>query len=552
MDETTLIGQAEAWCAADPDPNTRATLRDWLKRRDLAALQEHFATRLEFGTAGLRGLLGPGPARMNRLLVRRVARGLADHLLATQPDARTRLVVVGSDARHGSAEFRSDTAGVLAAAGLRVRCFADPVPTPLVAFAAREWNAAAAIVITASHNPPEYNGIKVYASGGQQVVPPQDAAISAAIDAVPDDVGCEPQSPRISSAPTELWESYDAAMARARRQPELPLDLRVVYTAMHGVGGVHLCRLLSRHGVEVHPVGSQQEPDADFPTVRFPNPEEPGALDLALAAASEHRADLVLANDPDADRLAVAVLSPVGPRALSGNELGALLGEYLLRHDRGLGRPLVMTTIVSSRLLSRIALHYGAHYAETLTGFKWIADLAARHEKQHGSRFVFGYEEALGYTIDRNVADKDGIGTALLVCEMAAWCKSEGRDLLGLLAEIQAREGVHRSRLHSINLSGAPGRARIEAILRGLRERPPSRIGSTAVRALHDYSVGLEGLPPADVLALDLDGGGRILIRPSGTEPKIKFYFELCFAPGAKDSPEALDQLVTAFLERLP
>jgi phosphomannomutase len=552
LDEAALIRQAEAWMASDPDASTRAAVRAWLEGRDLAALREHFSTRLDFGTAGLRGLLGPGPARMNRALVRRVARGLADHLVATQRGATQLVVVVGADARHGSADFRADACGVLAAAGLHVVCFEQAVPTPLVAFTAREMAAAAAIVITASHNPPQYNGIKIYGARGQQVVPPQDAAISALIDAAPPAPACEPRSPRIQPAPATWMSAYDAAAARARRKPRLQLDLSVVYTPLHGVGGVALCRLLRQHGVRVEPVSAQFEPDADFPTVRFPNPEEPGALDLALAMAQERRADLVLANDPDADRLAVGVRTAAGLRVLSGNELGAALGEYLLRFDHGLGRPLVATTIVSSRLLSRIAAHYGADYAETLTGFKWIADLAERRRREAGSRFVFGYEEALGYTVDSTVADKDGIGTALLVCEMAAWCKSEGRDLLQFLAEIQAREGVHQSRLQALNLSGPAGERRIREILQGLRERPPSRIGPAAVAALRDYSVGLDGLPPADVLALELAGGGRILVRPSGTEPKIKFYFEVRSAPGAGSEVGALERLASAFLELLP
>jgi phosphomannomutase len=406
MDTTELRSAIEAWSAGDPDPSTRAELEELLRRGATADLEERFARPVGFGTAGLRALIGAGPARMNRAVVRSATAALARWLLATDPSAVQRGVVVARDARRMSAEFASDTAAVLAAAGIPAWVFPSPVPTPLGAFAVNALGAAAGVVVTASHNPADYNGYKVYGPSGAQVIPPDDAAIAAEMARG----GPATLVPLLGEADAraaglfrevgpEVRARYLDAILAERRHPGQGTDLVIAYTAMHGVGGALAVEALRRAGFErVHPVAAQQEPDARFPTVAFPNPEEPGALDLARAAAESVRADLVLANDPDADRLAVMVRGPAGAlRQLTGNELGVLLGHYLLTEGPRPPHALVMTTVVSSVQLSHIAARLGVECEETLTGFKWIANGAIRRAAEDGTRFVFGYEEALGY-----------------------------------------------------------------------------------------------------------------------------------------------------------
>jgi phosphomannomutase len=553
MSETTrdgdeLLEEARAWAAADPDPATRSEVEQLVEARDMEGLAERFGERLEFGTAGIRGVLGAGPARMNRLLVRRVSAGLARHLLEHEPGARERGVVVGRDARHGSVEFARETAETMAGAGLPVHMFETEVPTPLCAFAVTALGAAAGIMVTASHNPPEYNGYKVYAANGAQIIPPADVDISRAIDRVgrgeeiPLRAEGEARSAGLlHTVPPEVLERYLEGVDALRLHPEVPSDLRIVYTPLHGVGGRCLKAAFARAGFSnLHLVAEQAEPDPDFPTVRFPNPEEPGAMDLAAAEGTRRNADLVLANDPDADRLAVLV--PAGPgdgfRALSGNEIGLLLAYYLLTAREGNGTPLVMTTIVSSSLLGRMARELGAEYAETLTGFKWIANGAIHLERDRGLRFVVGFEEALGYTVGDLVRDKDGIGAALVFTDLASWYRSRGGSVLGALEEIYRRFGVVRSAQHSMTLPGREGALAIARIMDGFRSDPPSVLAGREVTARSDVKTGMReevgedavtrlDLPASNVLVYELEGGSRILLRPSGTEPKIKFYFEV-------------------------
>ncbi|MFZ5468175.1 MAG: phospho-sugar mutase [Myxococcota bacterium] len=534
MDPAEIRRRAQNWQKSDPDPVTAAELEKLLARNDEAELADRFTGSLEFGTAGLRGVLGAGSNRMNRAVVRRTTAGLARYLKRQVPEVATRGVVVGRDGRRMSAEFAEDTACVLAAEGIPAWVFPQLVPTPVTAFATLRLGAAAAVMVTASHNPPEYNGYKVYWGNGAQIVPPHDVGIAAAIEAVEpaDQVKLVPQA---EARTKKLWREVPPAVERAYLDAILALrvhqdahHLELVYTAMHGVGGRFVDAAMREAGFRVHPVPEQHQPDGNFPTVRFPNPEEKGAMDLAFALAEKVKAPLVLANDPDADRLAVLARDGAGRlRALTGNEVGVLLGHYLLTQKMPRPpKPLVITTIVSSAQLGEIAAELGALYEETLTGFKWIANRALEREAGEGATFVFGYEEALGYTVGTVARDKDGVGAALVFADLAAWAHARGTTVFGYLEEIQRRHGLFVAQQANFTFPGASGQAVIRGIMEGFRVRPPSRIGEMTVREVLDYQAGARGLPPSNVIAYVLDGG-RVTLRPSGTEPKIKYYFEL-------------------------
>jgi phosphomannomutase len=466
------------------------------------------------------------------------------------PDVARRGVVVGRDGRRMSLEFARETAMVLAAEGIPAHVFVDVSPTPVTAFALGVLDAAAAVMVTASHNPPEYNGYKVYWGNGAQIVPPHDGGIAQSIDAV----GAAKDVKLLDEAAARaagLWKDVPATLERqyleailALRPTKKTADLSIVYTAMHGVGGRWVVAALKEAGfTKVHPVPEQQEPDGAFPTVRFPNPEEKGAMDLSTALAAKLDADLVLANDPDADRLAVMARDP-GSRALrmlTGNEVGVLLGHFLLTQVPT-PSPLVVTTIVSSVQLKAIAAAKGARFEECLTGFKWIANRAMELQPQ-GVRFVMGYEEALGYTVGTVVRDKDGVGAALVLADMAAWCKARGTTLLGYLEEVQREHGLFVASQFNATLPGTSGAAQIKALMEAFRARPITAVGASAIDATNDYQAqtrvtksgaGKLSLPKSNVLAWELAGGHRVTLRPSGTEPKIKVYFEWkeTLAPG--------------------
>ena len=540
------LAEAKAWIGEDPDPITRQELQVLLDANDLTEVRERFASRLAFGTAGIRGTIGAGPGRMNRALVRRVTAGLAHYLLDVAPECRKRGVVIARDARRMSREFAEDTASVLAGAGIPVHVFADPVPTPVCAFAVTALKASGGVMITASHNPPADNGYKVYWENGAQIIPPHDQGISRAVDAV----GALGSIPLVDAeeaqkrglftlVPDSIDRSYFENILALRKHPETTpkSEHRIVYTPLHGVGGWWVKEAFARAGVNgLRMVPEQAEPHPDFPTVRFPNPEEPGAMDLAIALAERENAELVLANDPDADRLAVGVRERSGAfRLLSGNELGLLLAYYLLTEKPPSGPKAVMTTVVSSSLLRRMAEAFGVEYAETLTGFKWIANKALEL-KSKGITFVFGFEEALGYTAGEVVRDKDGVSTALLTADMALYLKSEGNDLFDQLERIYRRFGLAVSGQRSVVLPGSEGLVTMRAITAGLRERPPGKIAGKSVLVRTDLENGTRweqdggikkmDLPPSDVLIFELEGGSRVIVRPSGTEPKIKYYFE--------------------------
>jgi phosphomannomutase len=552
--ETELRARAARWIEDDVDPAAQAELRALLARPDLAAtdLADRFAGALEFGTAGLRGVLGAGPNRMNRAVVIRTTHGLARYLLSAGPaDVKVRGVVIGFDGRHMSRELARDTAEVLAAHGLRAHLFDDLAPTPLTAFAIGELGAAAGVMITASHNPREYNGYKAYWTNAAQIVPPIDVGIAAEIARAPaaKDVPREPidaarAAGLVVSVPRKVVDAYLARVRALSVHPpsERGRTLPIVYTPMHGVGGKLAREAFDEAGfAHVAFVKEQEQPDGAFPTVVFPNPEEKGAMVLSFALARKTNAELVLANDPDADRLAVAVPSakaPSGYWQLTGNEVGVLLGHYLLTEkSAGEAKRLVLVSIVSSPLLGVIAKALGVAYEETLTGFKWIANRAMELEKT-GLRFVFGYEEALGYTVGDVVRDKDGVSAAVLVAEMVAWLRDEGRTVQDELERVHRKYGLFVSSQVNVTRPGASGVAEIRAIMQRLRDAKPRAIGKHEVAVARDYEAQLETslatgrttplvLPKSNVLAFELTGGSRVIARPSGTEPKIKYYFDV-------------------------
>lgn len=496
-----LRAEAEAWLADDPDPAGRDELRAVLD--DHQELLERFAGPLTFGTAGLRGPLRAGPNGMNLAVVRGAAAGLVRWLAAA--DVKGPLVV-GYDARHGSKAFAEETARVAQGAGRRALVLPRPLPTPVLAFAVRHLGAAAGVMVTASHNPPQDNGYKVYLGDGSQIVPPADKEIERAIRAV----GPLRDVPLGDAGETLGEDVIDAYVAGALRtvQPDGPRDLVVAYTPMHGVGKDVFEAAVAAAGFPAPAVVAEQaEPDPDFPTVAFPNPEEPGATDLLLALATARDADIAIANDPDADRCAAAYRGGDGWRLLRGDEVGVLLADHLMR--RGVqGR--YATTIVSSSLLSRMCEAHGAPYGETLTGFKWIV--------RAGDDLVYGYEEALGYCVaPGHVRDKDGITAALLVCELAAELKTQGRTLGDRLDELALRHGLHATDQLSVRVDDL---ADIAAAMATIRRRPPVDLLDEPVHAVEDL------LPDADVLIVRA-GTTRVVVRPSGTEPKLKAYLEV-------------------------
>jgi phosphomannomutase len=502
---TQLRAAVEDWIAGEVDDAAAADLQALLDADDVGELADRFRAPLTFGTAGLRGPLRAGPNGMNRAVVRRAAAGIASRLDSGAT------VVIGYDARHGSADFAHDSAAVLAGAGCDARVLPGPLPTPVLAFAVLRLRAAAGIMVTASHNPPEDNGYKVYAGDGGQIVPPADTEIEAAIQAV-GPARAIAMSDAYTVLDGSLVDAYVAAVA-GLVEPG-PRELRIVHTAMHGVGGEVLRRVFARAGfAEPIDVPQQAKPDPDFPTVAFPNPEEPGALDLALQLA-EQGADIVLANDPDADRCAVAVPDSGVWRMLRGDEVGVLLADALLR--KGI-RGTYATTIVSSTMLKALAARHGVGYAETLTGFKWITRAAPD--------LVYGYEEALGYAVAPSlVRDKDGISAALLVAEYAALLRSGGSSLAQRLDELAAEYGRYATDQVSIRVDDV---AAIGAMMARLRAAPPATLLGVPVAVT-------DRLPTADVVTLSWPSG-RVVVRPSGTEPKLKAYLEVVVADGSRD-----------------
>ncbi len=553
-DLSALLSQARAFAHQDPDIDTATELRARIAAAEAgdaeaaADLHERFAGRLSFGTAGLRGRIEGGTNRMNRVVVMQAAWGLGQYVNAggMGVDAANG-VVIAFDGRHMSRQFAEDTAAVLAAMGVPCHLFAEVAPTPVCAFAVRHLGAAAGVMVTASHNPPRDNGYKVYQATGGQIIAPHDEGIAAWIERAPD-VDVMPRMTPFAAASAglrhavgdDVRDAYFDGVAAGCLHPGATTThpLPIVYTAMHGVGHASVERALRRAGVHgMAVVASQTEPDGAFPTVAFPNPEEPGAMDRALALAAEVNAALILANDPDADRLAVGVRDGDGYRMLTGNEVGALLGHDAIAFtDTGGAQKLAVTTIVSSSMLGRIATDLGASYTETLTGFKWLAHAGITRLAERGEHFVFGFEEALGYSVGPMVRDKDGVSAVVRLTELACWLAGQDRTLHDELDRLALAHGLSVGAQWSVRLPGQEGQARIVAAMTALRAKAPAELAGCAVVAWQDLADGSAwaatgkpsdlALPSADVLIYYDDEGTRLVVRPSGTEPKIKFYLE--------------------------
>lgn len=523
------LEQARAWLRQDPDPQTRDELAGIITRAasgDAAAaaeLDDRFGSRLAFGTAGLRGALGAGSNRMNRVLVAQAAAGFAAYLRERAGGA-VPTVVIGYDGRRGSHRFAVDSAELFAGAGLRAILLPRLLPTPVLAFAVRHLAADAGVMVTASHNPPDDNGYKVYLGGpdgGSQIVAPADAEIAAHIQRIADagDISAQARSAAYELAGEDVVDAYVRATAAVAPAPASARRLTWVYTAMHGVGWETFARILDAAGYpRPKTVGEQLTPDPTFRTVAFPNPEEPGAMDLAFAAARRTRADFVLANDPDADRLAVAIpdeSASGGWRRLSGNEIGLLLGARAARAAEGTPGASLACSLVSSPGLGTIAAHHGLDFHETLTGFKWIS---------RAPGMVFGYEEALGYLVNpETVRDKDGISAAIAVLGLAAEAHERGETLASLLADLAETYGHFASGQVAVRVDDL---GVIAKVMLALRTLPPTRIGDTAVDSAEDLLLAASDQPSGDVLRYRLAGGSRVIVRPSGTEPKLKVYLD--------------------------
>ena len=517
-----LLAQAAAWLAEDPDPQTRAELQAWIDSDDQGSLAVAFAGPLTFGTAGLRGPLGPGPAAINHIVVAKAAAGLAQYV----KDTGGSTIVIGYDARRNSQAFAELTAAIAAGAGLTAEVLPRKLPTPVLAYAIKARGADAGVVVTASHNPPQDNGYKVYLGDGMQIVSPADVEIAARIAAQPAFDQIPTSDDWVTLDESVVDEYLDRVVSLADPANTAGAHLKVVYSAMHGVGGGLFETVCRRLGfIDLHPVAEQFDPDATFPTVAFPNPEEPGAMDLSLAAATGIGADLIIANDPDADRCAVGIPTGDGFRMLRGDEVGVLLGWWTTQRAPASGS--LVTTIVSSDMLGSIAQAAGLIFRQTLTGFKWIT---------RPDDIAFGYEEALGYCVDpAAVRDKDGISASVRMLELAAWLLQQGRSVASLLDDLGREHGVYLTDQISIRVQDLSDRDRA---LAALAQRPGDAISDLgSVTDLTDSS--LTGLPPTEGLRLTLRGGGRVVARPSGTEAKLKVYLEVVENTGELDADRA-------------
>ena len=526
----TLRAEVQAWIVDDPDPKTAAQLQSLLDAEDETALGKYFNGFLQFGTAGLRGPIGPGPSCMNRAVVGRTAAGIASYM---KKRGMTK-VVIGRDARYGSEDYTFETAEIMSGAGMDVYVLPRPLPTPVLAFATAHLGCDIGIMVTASHNPPQDNGYKVYVGpvadginyASSQIINPTDGFIATEISAVTSLKSLPRGSKWTVLGEDVITEYVNRTAALAPR----PGDLKIVYTAMHGVGTETIQRVFNHAGfATLILVDEQCTPDPDFPTVAFPNPEEPGAIDLALKKAHDFGADLVIANDPDADRCAAAINDPqVGWRMLRGDELGIVFGEWIARSKP---KGSFANSIVSSSTLRKISGHYGIDFQEVLTGFKWIAKI---------ENLAFGYEEAIGYAVNSdNVNDKDGISAAIFLAQIAVDLKRDGLTISDLLNQVWERHGFHGTEQISIRVTDMSA---ITHLLAGLRANPPREIAGRAVESIDDLAAPRDGLPPTDGLRIWLAGGIRIIVRPSGTEAKMKCYIEVVTAT-SDESQKLLDEI---------
>jgi phosphomannomutase len=516
--DNALLAEVKAWIEDDPDPATAARLQILLDSGDEATLRTYFSGFLQFGTAGLRGPNGPGPSCMNRAVVGRTAAGIVAYMKAR---GMTR-VVIGRDARYGSADYAIESAEIFSGAGMEVFLLPRPLPTPVLAYATTALTADVGVMVTASHNPPQDNGYKVYigpdadgiAYASSQIINPTDGFIADEIVKITS-LKSQPRGHSWTVLDETLINEYVQRTAALGRKPG---SLKIVYTAMHGVGTETLARVFKAAWFpDLILVAEQADPDPDFPTVAFPNPEEPGAIDLALATARAHNADLVIANDPDADRCAAAIKDRSGKwRMLRGDELGVIFGEWIARTSP---QGTFGNSIVSSSILRKISANYGIDFKEVLTGFKWLAKI---------EDLAFGYEEAIGYAVDsETVNDKDGISAAIYLAQIASDLAAVGKDLNDLLDEVWQRHGFHATEQISIRVADMGA---ITALLASLRSTPPQEIAGRTVESIDDLAAPKDGLPPTDGIRLWLSGGVRIIIRPSGTEAKLKCYIEVITA----------------------
>ena len=562
-----LRARIRAWMDDDPDAFLRSELRELLDENNAGLLSELFSGPIAFGTAGLRAKRGPGPSRMNLANVLRATVGFASYVKKEIDGAEQRGIVIGCDARHRSQEFARAAAETIAALDVQAHIFPFFVPTPIVAFALRELKAAAAIVLTASHNPKEYCGYKVFWENGAQIIPPHDAYIAnrmAKVESVRDVSRSEYSRAVETGAIRELGHgvvrNYFDAISGLRPHPEVRGKASIAYTALHGVGHDFVSKLFSQNGFEnFYSVQSQAAPDPDFPTVEFPNPEESGAMDLLLSLANENETDLAIANDPDADRLALAVRHDDAYITLTGNDVGCLIANYLLSEGLEVDKPVVINTVASSPLLGRIAEGHDAAWHRTLIGLKWVLNKSFELEKT-GHTYVCGYEEALGYASGRSVADKDGISAALIMADYASWAKSNGQTLIDELRGIWRRYGFATSRLLTETHDGVEGQNKIAAIMRYVRAHKDDVFGDLSLIAFSDFSTSERhdlknrqtsplDFPESNICEFEFEGGTRVMLRPSGTEPKLKAYFNFL---GKKGEPwQKAEETANALLDRL-
>ena len=530
-----LVAKAKSWQAQDPDPETRAELDALISSQDEQALADRFGSRLGFGTAGLRGELGAGPNRMNRVLVAQAAVGIARYLKANFDDPSC---VIGFDARKNSDVFAKDSAEIFAALGVRAYLYDSLVATPMVAFAVRELGCSAGVMVTASHNPPADNGYKVFDHTGSQIIPPMDALIAAEIGKFADNESVNDlvRSSDYQSVPASISADYLQGVSGLLNRHSDRKSLKIVYSALHGVGAKFIEKIFEISGMDpLIPVASQHKPDGTFPTVTFPNPEEPGAMDKSMETAKANNADLVLANDPDADRLCVAYRDSAGNYVqLSGDELGLLLAEELAGRAKREGiSGALACSIVSSSAIGKVAEHYGLDFAQTLTGFKWVGRVP---------NLIFGYEEALGYCVDsKRVKDKDGLSAALVVADIATTLAAQGYTIGDQLEKLSQRDGYFATDQISIRVKDL---SIIENLMKKLRTAPITELAGQAV-VFTDFLEGWGTFPGTDAIQLDLADGRRVIVRPSGTEPKLKCYLQAVADTGEK-SQSMLGELRSA------
>ena len=534
MDHKQLLQLATHWQQIDKTPAHQQVLNTWIESEDFEALRESFGARLDFGTAGLRGAVGPGTNNMNRGLVQQTAYGIAQYVHTTSLPKR---LVIGYDARRDSRQFAQDTADVFATEGFEVYLFDVAAPTPIIAYSVTWLKCTVGIIITASHNPAPDNGFKVYWENGAQIVPPTDKGIAHAIASISNMSLWDTHLKSIDHTPIppQMWEDYFAAIHALRPKPTTGAS--IVYTPMHGVGGWAVERALQDTGHIWCIVPEQAEPNGEFPTTQFPNPEEPGALDCAIKTAQSVNADAIVANDPDADRLAVALKNPEGVwTRLTGDQVGLIFAYHLGTIQSLAAGTLLANTIVSSSQLKQLADDFGVQYASTLTGFKWLANAGLTHLERTGQPLLLGYEEALGYSIGGLVQDKDGVSALLLMADIISHYKEKGLTLWDVLDEMALKYGLAFSTQHSIKRPGISGQQEIANMMDMLRSNPPITIAGSKIITMEDYlrlerstkgvTVSITDMPKSNVLVYWLENQERVIARPSGTEPKIKFYFE--------------------------